>query len=84
MSSSIKKEASAVLTFAAEIISEYSFKRDTVAKKLYEEFKLREFWLIEPLYETVTVYTYSKNLQALQSRGSMKEINLLKCIFFLI
>ncbi len=31
---------------------------------MYEEFKVREFWLIDPLYETVTVYTYSKKSES--------------------
>jgi Uma2 family endonuclease len=44
-----------------EIISEYTFRKDAEIKKsLYEEYGVREYWLIDPIYETVTIYIYSK------------------------
>ena len=44
--------------FIAEIVSSSSFKRDTVDKlKLYEEYKIREYWLILMEQQEVWVYT---------------------------
>lgn len=40
-----------------EILSESSRKYDLVTKrKLYERFGVREFWVLDPLLETATVY----------------------------
>ena len=40
-----------------EILSKYSERRDSVDKlKLYEEHKVKEYWIVDPKTETASVY----------------------------
>ena len=48
-----------------EIISEASRKRDEVTKrKLYERFRVQEYWLVEPDLQTVKIFTREKEAYA--------------------
>ncbi|MBI4523581.1 MAG: Uma2 family endonuclease [Deltaproteobacteria bacterium] len=41
-----------------EIVSEATRKRDEVTKrKLYERFGVREYWVVDPILETIKIYT---------------------------
>lgn len=47
-----------------EIVSPYNPSNDYVRKlSLYEQFRVREYWIINPMKETVLVYTLDKNNQ---------------------
>ncbi len=44
-----------------EIISESSIKEDRIVKrKLYERTGIREYWIVDPLAETITLYSSEK------------------------
>jgi Uma2 family endonuclease len=47
-----------------EIVSPYNPSNDYVRKlSLYEHFKVREYWIINPMKETILVYTLDENNQ---------------------
>lgn len=47
-----------------EIVSPYNPSNDYVRKlSLYEQFKVREYWIINPMKETILVYTLDENNQ---------------------
>ena len=47
-----------------EIVSPYNPSNDYVRKlSLYEQFKVREYWIINPIKETILVYTLDENNQ---------------------
>ncbi len=53
---------SAAPDLVVEVISPGSIKRDRVEKKdLYERYAVKEFWLIDPQYKTVEIYTMENN-----------------------
>lgn len=54
----------------AEVISEGSWRRDRVEKKnLYEQFGVREYWIIDPEAETIEVFHLTKGAYQLHSRA---------------
>ena len=54
----------------AEVISEGSWRRDRVEKKtLYEQFGVREYWIIDPEAETIEVFHLTKGTFQLHSRA---------------
>jgi Uma2 family endonuclease len=49
-----------------EILSPGTAKRDkTLKKEIYESFGVPEYWLVDPLYKTIEVYTLQNNRYAL-------------------
>ena len=75
-----------------EIVSKGSIHMDTVKKrKVYERYKVPEYWIVYPEYGTIEIYTIENNQQELYSMAidsgivNSKEINGLafdiSCIF---
>ncbi len=51
-----------------EIISPSSVKRDRIDKmKLYHQFKIKEYWLIDPNNQTIEIYEYTEKAYELLS-----------------
>ena len=57
-----------------EIISPTSIIRDRVDKKnLYERLKVKEYWIIDPQYQDIEVYTIQNGRYELYSGVTMFE-----------
>ena len=65
-----------------EIISPGSVIRDRIEKKnLYERMLVKEFWLIDPQYEAIEIYTLQNNRYELLSAATMLEGELKSALF---
>jgi Uma2 family endonuclease len=54
-----------------EVISEGSWQRDRIQKKvLYEQFGLPEYWIVDPDSRTIEVFVLEKGAYELHSKGS--------------
>lgn len=57
-----------------EIISPTSVIRDRIEKKnLYERMSVQEFWLVDPQYEAIEIYTLQNNRYELLSAATILE-----------
>lgn len=65
-----------------EIISPTSLIRDRIEKKnLYEKMSVSEFWLIDPQYEAIEIYTLQNNRYELLSAATIFEGELKSALF---
>lgn len=59
---------------AVEVISEGSWKRDRVEKKdLYEQFGVREYWIVDPEAQTMEVFALEKGAFKLHAKAESGE-----------
>ena len=59
---------------AVEVISEGSWRRDRVDKKdLYEQFAVREYWIVDPEAQTIEVFALEKGAFKLASRAEQSD-----------
>ncbi len=66
----VKQRVEGVPDLAMEVISEGSWRRDRIDKKeLYEQFGLREYWIVDPDSKTVEVFALVKGALQLHSRA---------------
>ncbi len=57
-----------------EVISEGSWRRDRVDKKdLYEQFAVREYWIVDPEAQTIEVFALKKGAFELASRAEQSD-----------
>ena len=65
-----------------EIISPTSVIRDRIEKKnVYERFAIPEFWLVDPQYESIEIYTLKNNRYELFSAATALEGGLNQSLF---
>src|SRR5205823_185210 len=70
----VKDHIYGVPDLAIEIISEGTWERDRVIKKaLYEQFGLREYWIVDPESRTIEVFALVKGAYQLHSRAQGEE-----------
>jgi Uma2 family endonuclease len=66
----VKDFVDGVPDLAMEVISEGSWQRDRIQKKaLYEQFGLREYWIVDPDSRTIEVFALVKGVYQLHSRA---------------
>lgn len=59
---------------AVEVVSEGSWRRDHVDKKgLYEQFGVREYWIVDPEAQTMEVFALEKDAFKLHSKAGSEE-----------
>ncbi len=57
-----------------EIVSKSSIQRDYIDKKQdYERFGVQEYWIVDPMYQTASVYTLVNNKYSLFSTADGEE-----------
>ncbi len=65
-----------------EIISPSSIIRDRIEKKnLYERMAVQEYWLVDPQYEAIEIYTLQNNRYELYSAATTLEGELKSALF---
>lgn len=65
-----------------EIISPSSILRDRIEKKnLYERMGVQEYWLVDPQYEAIEIYTLQNNRYELYSAATTLEGELKSALF---
>lgn len=65
-----------------EIISPTSIIRDRIEKKnLYERMAVQEYWLVDPQYEAIEIYTLQNNRYELFSAATTLEGEFKSAIF---
>ncbi|HLH56063.1 MAG TPA: Uma2 family endonuclease [Verrucomicrobiae bacterium] len=70
----VKDYIRGVPDLAVEIISEGTWERDRVAKRsLYEQFRLPEYWIVDPESRTIEVFALVGGSYQVHSRGQGKE-----------
>ncbi|SEU23222.1 Uma2 family endonuclease, partial [Enterocloster lavalensis] len=63
--------------FVAEILSPSSRSRDCLLKLIrYREAGVREYWIVDPERETVTVYDFAENKVGSYTFGDKVRVNL--------
>jgi Uma2 family endonuclease len=57
-----------------EVISEGTWRRDRIEKKaLYEQFRVAEYWIVDPEARTIEVFTLKQGAYQLHARGEGSE-----------
>ena len=71
----VKDYIDGVPDLAMEVISEGSWQRDRIEKKaLYEQFGLKEYWIVDPDSRAIEVYILKKSGYQLHGKGTEREI----------
>jgi len=57
-----------------EVVSDSSEKKDKIIKKkLYEKFRVKEYWIVEPNKKKIRVYVIENNRYSLYCSSRIKE-----------
>lgn len=58
-----------------EILSESSLQKDRIDKKeLYERFGVKEYWIVDPMYKIIEVYTIKNKVYTLYKTFSQNDV----------
>ena len=70
----IRDHIRGVPDLVVEVVSEGSWRRDRVEKKnLYEQFGVKEYWIVDPESQTIEVFARDKGVYRLHSRAELGQ-----------
>ena len=70
----IKNSLFGVPDLVVEVVSDSSEKKDKIIKKkLYEKFRVKEYWIVEPNKKKIRVYVIKNNRYSLYCSSRIKE-----------
>lgn len=67
----VKEYIDGIPDLAMEVISEGSWQRDRIQKKaLYEQFGVKEYWIVDAASQTIEVFALNKGVYQLQAKAA--------------